>query len=470
MLSPCLTLPEEILYLILLNLSVPHAAKLLTVKRAFFNAGIRVVWQRIDDINDLLVLLLNESPPSVQDDNSSIEVTIPDVISANTRARFDVYASCVRWLGTLGPRKRRYKIKWLGLDRLLTPTPITPALDTLILDSDSWLNLGLPSFYLTVTLFLGPATKYLCCSGHGSSALTFEQATLILAYAFDLGSPLTQLGLMVQEPETHRDLILALALSITKFDHLKSLALSALCAGSQLLDHISCLATLDALHLFNRPGGICSWSGSVASTNSRRYGFTSLRLFTTRGIKCEELGHFLSLHPSLLNNITELLIDIHYEGYRPSRDSIHQVFTILGSEARCLKDLTFVFSTFGVAGLEADIIRLDTLSCIFPLNLERLKLHSVYMKPTDFSALHDQWPRLTHFIMPHQTVGPADLCSLSRREALQVLGVGIRLGYPFDVGAMTALDKVRSSAAAIWLESEYMAGQSTPEVVAAFAR
>ncbi|KAG9095689.1 hypothetical protein FS749_009997 [Ceratobasidium sp. UAMH 11750] len=443
---------NELLHLVLSSLTVPDLATNLTVGRRWFDVGISLVWNELMRVDPLFALLQDE--PSVYASRSQARITasIPDQedISAAAWSRFNLYASQVRKLNTLSSGCVG-QCKWLGLEKLLELAPVVPHAHTIQLSlhnevyPDSW------ACHLVIKLFLGESTARLICRGPRSGLKT-EHVVSILKSALALKSPLAHLNLPTGG---HGDATKIFASFLPDFKHLESLYLSMLSLDSASLDQIRRLPRLRTFSVIQPLGVEAQWQQLGHCSDWKGEAFPSLKTLCVLRFTPGDIQTLLSRYPILLACLSELNVWTHGPCSRDTGSFVAAMLALIGRSARQLRKLTASFTS----SLEAARVGLDALTPIFPLELERLELYCLrFTGTTGCSALHGRWPRLTHFVIPHQPATPSDLLQLARRRRLQVLHVDVTPPGEDDA-VMLPDERIEHLAVGVQLLSEYRLGK-----------
>ncbi|KAG8699179.1 hypothetical protein FRC08_005458 [Ceratobasidium sp. 394] len=447
---------QELLSLILSNLSVSEVASVLTVNHAFFEPGISIVWRELDSVAHLFAIL-DRPFTEAEGDFTPVTISIPRVISSEIKSRFTLYANRVRKVTNFRRSWVSRHVEWVGLENLVQPTAIATNIHTINYTWFGEFDGNASVHWLIIKLLLGPSTTSLTCFGANSRAgLAVEHAALLLKRALAVKSPLADLTLYTKMPTNDTE-IASLVSHLFQFNCLTRLQLSVALINNELLDCIRHFPSLHTIAFSNptepsRSTRRSRWQSLSADSNSEGEMFPSLRSLAIRQVTCEDLESLFARYPSLLRGITKLDLHICEAGFGSLRtNSVTRVFQLLGNISHQLSDLTFAFPN----NLQGYAVPMETLSSLYALNLERLTVHSAHLVAEScWSAeLYRRWPGLRHLVIPYQRTGPLDFLELAKHEQLQVLCVYIRPPREDDLGVMTG-QTTGSSAKGVRLESQ----------------
>ncbi|KAG8722234.1 hypothetical protein FRC08_005234 [Ceratobasidium sp. 394] len=443
---------NELVDLLLSNLSDHELATTLTVNQRFFDLGASRLWRNLIQVDSLFGLLLDDEYvrasgfPKRSLDQAELTVSIPDMdqIDPARWSRFNLYAGFVR---TLDASWNAFPYTWLGLEKLLDGAPIVPRVHTIDLRIPERLRPDSLSYCVIIKLFLGPRTARLTCQGPRESGLKPEHTASILESALALKSPLEYLDLRTSAsgdaPEIGAPSWAGLVL-------LEDLRLSAPSLGAFPFDQVRNLPSLRNLCVDQLPGG--QWRSLGEGSDWEEGAFPSLRVLRIFGASCGDLRRLFLCRPILLTGLTELRIATS-DAYSKETAvaTVASVIAVIGDSARRLRALVASFTSDSVAIL----VGLEALAPIFSLELERLELRCLRLTGrADCSALHGLWPSLRHLSIPFQPATPSDLLQFAKRRRLWHINLDVRPPAEDDA-AVSSHETLERLGHGMLLSSEY---------------
>ncbi|KAG8722232.1 hypothetical protein FRC08_005232 [Ceratobasidium sp. 394] len=414
---------NELLGLVLSNLTWEDLPSTLTVNRRWFNIAASRLWRDLGDVDPLFSLLVDDEyahasgfwTRSLRWDEMTAPIPHPEEIGPARWSRFDLYAGFVRTLEVWPHGCQR---NWSGLEKLLDRAPIVPRVHTIDLTVPEWSQPDSRAYYVMIKLLLGPCTTRLTSEGPRALGLEPEHAALILQSALELKSPLTHLDLRTSQSG---DAAQKQAASLVGFALLDHLRLSPQSLGSVPFGQIGGLPRLRTLCIEQWQGG--PWRDLGECSGLGEDAFPSLKELKVSGASCGDLQQLFSRCPMLLNGLTELQLatnDAYSRETSPA--SVASIIALIGASARQLRVLIASFTTDWVA----IPVRVEDLAPIFPLELERLELRCLNLAGwADCSALHRLWPSLIRLCIPFQPATPWDLLQFAKRRKLQFIHLDV---------------------------------------------
>ncbi|KAG8793165.1 hypothetical protein FRC12_003675 [Ceratobasidium sp. 428] len=413
----------DIVLEIILYLSNPERARLLTVNSTFFYAGVRFVWRKLTDFPQLFAVL--DKPTNIPDGyRSPVQITVQEKALIGPRwERFSLYTRCVRELSNLDLLYAR-PVLWSGLQQLLSLPPVAPNLRKIVF---AWRTNGCTGdldLWDIARVFLGPSTSILRCYGDDvHPGLSVDRAGRVLKRAQTVGCNLTDLTLLTDPPGDEEE-IATLARRISTFERLSQLRLSPQLVTGTMLDCLHNLPNLEQLTFSTPIEGRheSRWRSLEIEDGYTEPQFPHLRRLVLSGISCLAIGHLFNTRPLMLQNIT--LLHVHMSSHRGresvSPESTAKFFILVSAHGSRIENLTVVWPN----NLTQPFTLFPRLlPCLFRLNLRSLALHNVCFPPESagISLIHGHWPLLSHLVIPHQVAWPWDMVQLTERPALKVL-------------------------------------------------
>ncbi|KAG8704329.1 hypothetical protein FRC08_002291 [Ceratobasidium sp. 394] len=397
----------------------------LFVNKFLSACAARRVWRDLSGMEVLLQLLMEEPLQPLTEENAQPKVALAHVIKPTQArlGRFDLYRSYVQTLSVFPKVTLGYR--WRAFTALSGYAPILPQLRSLIVqrDGDSVTSATMRDL---LSLFATPTCLEVCVSG-GSELdvpwLLNSDAVPAISCLRRMCERIRRLDLFIKtvEPSAAAEV----ANAIQHFTQLRELGLGIDVLSESVLAAAGGLPYLGVLTLRGHKNSRAKRSAMDVPQGS----FPSLKRLVAWGVWPADLLRILNVRPLPFRIESASFEVLSPHGGARTLAEDRDIFRSLSRGAPCLRDLGFAFPRSSGTCLTS----LESLSPLFDLRLERLRLHHVCLQARErLGELFKLCPRwhdsLVHFGMRRQAVGLDDLKELARFNSLQTLSVALCIG------------------------------------------